>query len=238
MSEAAAWLETPLGRAVIELERELLRDALADVFGFELLQIGAWGHGSELSASARTQHRRWLAPNATGPGAIRASYDALPVASGSVEAVLLPHTLEYAENPHEVLREVDRVLRGEGQVLVCGFSPLGPWGLRHRLSQRRFPPPVERLLSEGRLRDWLKLLGFEVASTRRYLFAPPWSRRLRSGGPGWLERRGAVIAPPLAGAYLLRACKRVYCVTPIRPTWSRPRTVVGGIVEPTPRNAA
>jgi len=238
MSEASAWLETPLGRAVIELERELMHDALADVFGFELLQIGAWGRGSELSASARTQHRRWLAPNATGPGAVRASYDALPVASGSVEAVLLPHTLEYAASPHELLREVDRVLRGEGQVLVCGFSPLGPWGLRHRMSHGRFPPPAERLLGEGRLRDWLKLLGFEVAGTRRYLFAPPWPRRLRSTGPGWLERRGAVIAPPLAGAYLLRACKRVRCVTPIRPTWSRPRTVVGGIAEPTPRNAA
>jgi SAM-dependent methyltransferase len=238
MSEAWAWLETPLGRSVIEVERELLREALADVFGFELLQIGAWGRGAELAAGARTQHRRWLAPNASGPGAVRARYEALPVASGSVEAVLLPHTLEYAPSPHELLREVERVLRGEGQVLVCGFSPLGPWGLRHRLSKGHFPPPAERLLGEGRLRDWLNLLGFEVAGTRRYLFAPPWSRTLRGDGRGWLERRGAVLAPPLAGAYLLRACKRVRCVTPIRPTWSRPRTVVGGIAEPTPRNAA
>ena len=238
MSETSTWLETPLGRSVIEVERELLREALADVFGFELLQIGAWGRGGELAAGARTQHRRWLAPNASGPGAVRASYDALPVASGSVEAVLLPHTLEYAASPHELLREADRVLRGEGQLLVCGFTPLGPWGLRRRLSHGRFPPPAERLLGEGRLRDWLSLLGFEVASTRRYLFAPPWSRRLRTDGPSWLERRGPVIAPPLAGAYLLRACKRVRCITPIRPTWSRPRSVVGGIVEPTPRNVA
>jgi SAM-dependent methyltransferase len=238
MSEAWAWLETPLGRSVIEVERELLREALADVFGFELLQIGAWGRGAELAAGARTQHRRWLAPSASGPGAVRARYEALPVASGSVEAVLLPHTLEYAPSPHELLREVERVLRGEGQVLVCGFSPLGPWGLRHRLSKGHFPPPAERLLGEGRLRDWLNLLGFEVAGTHRYLFAPPWSRTLRGDGRGWLERRGAVLAPPLAGAYLLRACKRVRCVTPIRPTWSRSRTVVGGIAEPTPRNAA
>ena len=89
---------------MIEVERELLREALADVFGFELLQIGAWGRGGELAAGARTQHRRWLAPNASGPGAVRARYDALPVASGSVEAVLLPHTLEYAPSPHELLR--------------------------------------------------------------------------------------------------------------------------------------
>jgi len=238
MSEASSWLESPLGRVVVDLERDVLRDALSDVFGFELLQIGSWGQGSELSATARTQHRRWIAPQAAGPGAVRAQYDALPIASGSVEAVLLPHTLEYAPRPHELLREVDRVLMGEGQALVCGFNPLGPWGLRHRVSGGSFPPPADRLMSEGRLRDWLRLLGFEVVSVRRYLFAPPWSQRPRRDGHGWLERRGPVLAPPLAGAYLVRACKRVHCITPIRPVWNRARTVVGGIAEPTPRNTA
>jgi hypothetical protein len=82
------------------------------------------------------------------------------------------------------------------------------------------------------------LLGFELAGTRRYLFAPPWQRGRRADGGGWLERRGPVVAPPLAGAYLLRACKRVRCVTPIRPTWSRRRAMVGGIAEPTQRNVA
>ena len=238
MSEASIWLDSTLGRTVVDLEQRLLHEALSDVFGFELLQIGAWGRGGELATSARTQHRRWIAPEASGPGAVRAHYDALPIATGSVEAVLLPHTLEYAPSPHVLLREVDRVLRGEGQLLVCGFNPHGPWGLRHRISQGRFPPSSQRLLGEGRLRDWLSLLGFEVLSTRRYLFAPPWSRRPRNDAAGWLERRGPILVPPLAGAYLLRACKRVRCITPIRPIWSRPRAVVGSVAEPTARNAA
>ena len=46
------------------------------------------------------------------------------------------------------------------------------------------------MIGEGRLRDWLSLLGFEVASTRRYLFTPPWSRRLGATARSWLERRG------------------------------------------------
>jgi SAM-dependent methyltransferase len=237
MSDASTWLETPLGRGVVEREGMLLGDALADVFGFELLQVGGWGRGSELSAGARTQHRRWLAPDASGPGAIRAEYDALPIASGSVEAVLLPHTLEYASHPHELLREVERILTGEGQLVVCGFNPNGPWGLRHVVSSRPFPPPVLRLLSEGRLRDWLRLLGFEVHSARRYLFTAPWARTVRGGG-SWLERRGPVLVPPLAGAYLLRATKRVPAITTIRPARNRLRAVVGGIAEPTSRNAA
>ena len=232
------WLETPLGAAVIELEKRVLADALADVFGFELVQIGCWGHGAEISSSARTQHRCWIAPNASGPGSIRAEYHALPIATGSVEAVLLPHTLEHASHPHEMLREVERVLVGEGHVLICGFNPLGPWGLRHLISRGHFPPPVARLMSEGRMRDWLGLLGFEVVDVRRYLFAPPWAQRLSGGTRAWLEERGPRLASWLTGAYLLKACKRVRTLTPIRPAWHKPPAVVGGLAEPTSRIAA
>ena len=232
------WLDTALGAAVLDLEQRVLADALADVFGFELLQLGEWGARDELCAHARTQHRCWLAPDAAGPGAIRAAYEALPIASGSVEAVLLPHTLEHAPHPHALLREVERVLMGEGHVLVCGFNPLGPWGIRHLVSGGHFPPPASRLLSERRLRDWLGLLGFEVTLARRYLFAPPWAHRMSVRSREWLESRGPSFAAALAGAYLLKARKRVRGLTPIRPVWHRAPAVVGGIAEPTSRNAA
>ena len=139
---ADPWLESPLGEALLALETRLLQDELADVFGFELVQIGCWGEPGRLCAAARTQHRSCIAPDARGPGAIRANFDALPIASNSVEAVLLPHTLEHASRPHDLLREVDRILVGEGNVIICAFNPWGPWGLRHFLSSpsRPFPP--------------------------------------------------------------------------------------------------
>ncbi len=232
------WLETPLGAAVLARESALLHDALGDVFGFELLQVGSWGPAGRLVAGARTQHRCWIAPDAHGPGAIRAELHHLPIASASVEAVLLPHTLEYAPNPHELLREVERVMVGEGHVLVCGFNPRGPWGVRHLVSRHRFPPPAVRLMSETRVRDWLRLLGFEVVHAQRYFFAPPWSQALPGRSRGWLERRGPVLAPPLAGAYLLKARKRLPTLTPIRPVRSRRPVVVVAAPEPTSRNAA
>jgi SAM-dependent methyltransferase len=233
-----AWLETPLGRSVLELESQVLADALADVFGFELLQLGCWGAHEALRAQVRTQHHCCIAPDAAGPRTIRAHFEALPIASGSVEAVLLPHTLEHAPHPHELLREVERVLMGEGHVLVCGFNPLGPWGVRHAISRGRFPPPTTRLLSEGRLRDWLGLLGFEVTAARRYLFRPPWTQHMSARTRDWLELRGPDFAAPLAGAYLVKACKRVRSVTPIRPAWHAAPKVVHGLAEPTSRNAA
>jgi len=237
-SDSRAWLDSPLGAALLEVEQRLLADALCDVFGFELLQIGCWGYGVDLCAGARTQHHCLIAPRASGARAVRADLAALPIATASVEAVLLPHTLEYASQPHELLREVERVLTGEGQVIVCGFNPLGPWGLRHLVSRGRFPPTGERLLSERRLRDWLRLLGLEVEDSRRYLFAPPWNRRFAARSGRWLEMRGPKLAPPLAAAYLVKARKRVRALTPIRPAWHRAPAVVGGIAEPTSRNAA
>lgn len=232
------WLETPLGEAVLAREAALLHEALADVFGFELLQVGSWGAPGRLVGGARTQHRCCISPDASGPGAIRAEHHSLPVATSSVEAVLLPHTLEHALHPHEVLREVDRVLVGEGSVLICGFNPFGPWGLRHMVSGRRFPPPTERMLSEGRIGDWLRLLGYEVVGAQRYLFIPPWSARLPGRGREWLERRVPGLVPPLAGAYLLKARKRIHALTPIRPAWTMRPVVVRGAPEPTSRNAA
>jgi SAM-dependent methyltransferase len=237
-TDSRAWLATPLGAALLEIEQCLLADALADVFGFELLQIGDWGHGADLCSGARTQHHRLIAPRASGARAVRADFAALPIATASVEAVLLPHTLEYAPQPHELLREVERVLTGDGQLIVCGFNPFGPWGLRHLASRGRFPPTGERLLSERRLCDWLRLLGLEVADSRRYLFAPPWNRRFAARSSRWLERRGPQFVPPLAAAYLVKARKRVRALTPLRPAWQRAPAIVGGIAEPTSRNAA
>jgi SAM-dependent methyltransferase len=234
----AGWLGTPLGLALLDLETVVIREALHDVFGFELLQVGHWGPADALMRLARTQHSRWIAPDASGHGAIRASYDCLPIASGSVEAVLLPHTLEQGERPHEVLREVERVLTGDGSVVICGFNPLGPWGARHLMSRGRFPPPARRMLTEHRIRDWLRLLGFEVGAARHFLFCPPWTQGVSPRVRAWLETRSGRLMTPLAGAYLLKARKRVRALTPIRPQWRRAPALVGGLAEPTSRNAA
>src|ERR1041385_5407105 len=119
-----AWWSGALGRALLAAESELLGEALEDVFGWELLQIGAWGTGRELLRSSRTRRQTVVAPLefATGADVIgRAAR--LPINSDSMAAVLLPPTLEFAADPYAIVREVDRVLTGEGQLLVLGFAP-------------------------------------------------------------------------------------------------------------------
>jgi SAM-dependent methyltransferase len=235
----SAWWESPLGRALLAAEAELLSAALEDVFGWELLQIGAWGNARELLAGSRTRRKSLIAAAAFPCGAnIIARPSQLPVIGDCVDAALLPHTLEFSPDPYAVLREVDRVLVGEGQLLVLGFRPWSAWGMRARWSRSGFPPGMRRILSERLLREWLVLLGFEVIAAQRYLYLSPWSRGLSTGeGAGRMLRRGLTYPLP-AGGYLLKARKRVYALTPVRPRMREKAAVIGGLVKPTTRSQA
>ena len=195
----SSWWESPLGRALLAAESELLSEALEDVFGWDLLQVGAWGDARELLAGSRTRRKSVIAAVAEPVRAdIIGRPSLLPVISDCVDAALLPHTLEFAADPYAVLREVDRVLAGEGQLLVLGFRPWSLWGMRARWSRSGFPPGMRRLMSERLLREWLVLLGYEVVAARRYLYFSPWSRGLARGAGCAADaaRRTATRCPP------------------------------------------
>jgi SAM-dependent methyltransferase len=239
------WLRSPLGQRVYALERKHVGDALAQVFGWQLVQIGLWGDDHGLIAEARTQQKSVLASHSSDlsnpqlsrtPAIVQSRVDAMAIASDSIDAVLLPHTLEHVPDPHAVLREVERILMGEGHVIVLGFRPFSMWGSRNLFAGKGFPPGTERLLGERRVRDWLKLLGFEVVDARRYLFTLPFGKAA-PGAQRFFETVGERAWPLFAGAYLLKARKRVYSVTPIRLRWRARTGVVGGLVEPAARRS-
>ena len=229
------WLATPLGRRCLANEQRLIRGALDRVFGEQFLQIGAWGGHSSFLRYARTQRRALLDWRLDSGADLISDTEELGVASDSIDAVLLPHTLERTESPHALLREVDRILRPDGHLLVLSFAPSGLWGLRHLFAGGGFPTGRERMIREGRLRDWLELLSFEVGTPTRYCHTLPLERfkQLRVLPREELAQRWL---PMLSGGYLLRAQKRVRPVTPVRMFKRRARLrVVGSLVEPTTR---
>jgi SAM-dependent methyltransferase len=229
-----AWLATPLGRTLLERERGIAAGALDRVFGTQCLQIGHWGPPDTFLPHARTQRRALVAePGARGDFVSHAS--SLAVQTASVDAVLLPHTLEFEPEPHEVIREVDRVLVGEGHLLVLGFEPLSWWALRHRLSDQGFPPGLNHMLSRGRLRDWLRLLGFDVLEVHRFLHTLPVARLHGGAIERRLESVGEWFGGHFGSAYLLKAKKRVYTLTPVRPKRRRASRSLVGALEPTTR---
>ncbi|HEX6395939.1 MAG TPA: methyltransferase domain-containing protein [Steroidobacteraceae bacterium] len=236
-----SWLASGLGKAVLQAESELMTEALDDVFGWELLQLGLWGRRESLLSGCRTRRHAIVAngPFRSADTDIGARLSQLPIANASVDAVLLPHTLEFETDPFAVVREADRVLAGEGHMLVLGFRPFSLWGFRSRAISRGYPPGLRRMLGARRVCDWLELLGYDVGLTRNYLFTPPWGGTApRPGETSALLRRGW-IKPWPAGAYLLKARKRVYTLTPIRPRVRERAQPIGGLVKPTtPRQSS
>jgi SAM-dependent methyltransferase len=235
---AASWFETPIGACVLREESLLARHALDDVFGFELLQVGAWGPARHLLSGARTQHTTLLAPRPSAGVTLCAPLTSLPFASDSIDAILLPHTLELVQDPYAVLREAERVLCAEGCLLICGFNPWSGWGARRVFGQffrrPRFPPQTRRLLAERRLRDWMALLDFEVADVHGYLGSLPIAGRLRlmSDTPA-LDPPYRPRAALTAGGYLLKARKRVQTLTLVRPRRRARQRVLVPASEPT-----
>ncbi len=238
---AADWFESPLGVRVLREETSLARLALDDVFGFELLQMGSWGPARHLLAAARTQHTTLVAPEAASGVTLRAQLASLPFASDSIDAILLPHTLELVEDPYAVLREAERVLCAEGCLMICGFNPFSGWGVRRlfsrRFRRRVFPPNTQRLLAERRLRDWVALLGFDVDSVYGYMGMLPLSGARRSRDEPDLDAPFAPRPPLAAGAYLLKARKRVQTMTLLRPRRRVRQRVLVPAAEPTSKTA-
>ena len=232
-----AFWQLPLGNALLTAEAQLLGEALEDVFGWEFLQVGAWGEGRELLTGCRTRRNIVVAPSAFGGAPdIIARPSALPIGRDSVDAVLLPHTLEFASDPYAIVREVDRVLSGEGQLVILGFQPFSLWGMRARCSRAGFPPGMRRILSAGRVREWLVLLGYEVVAERAYLHCTPWGSGATQGADHSPLLRRAWFNPLPAGAWLMKARKHIRALTPIRPRLREKQpAVIGQLVKPTTR---
>jgi SAM-dependent methyltransferase len=223
------WFQGRAGAYLLRQERAVLTEILPTAFGFYLLQTGAWGPAHGLLQSSPVRSRVVLDAHA-GDADLCADPAYLPLASDSVDAVLLPHTLERSPDPHQVLREAERVLLGEGHLIVLGFHPWGPWGLRQQLA---FSSPWGgRFVRAGRLREWLAVLGFETLFVKPYLFRPPFTHDALLVKSGFLDRWRW---RPTAGAYMLAARKRVSCLTPLRQQRAPVQRAFAGVIKPSTR---
>lgn len=208
------WLQTPQGRYLLDWEQDGLDRLVADIFGYHAVQLGL--SGFDLLRANRMPRRIDCGPQGRD---LRCSEYELPFATGSLDLVLLPHVLEFSAHPHRVLREVERVLVPEGRVVIVGFNPASLWGLRHRLgsmrrrlgaSQRpRFLTHAGEFIGYWRLRDWLRLLSFEVEIGRFGCWRAPVRSQAWLDRWAWVEGIGERWWPVLGAVYLVVAVKRV-----------------------------
>ena len=223
------WLDTAPGRYLLGWEQTRMDEAVADLFGYHALQLGM--PALDALRANRMPHR-WLAAGPDEPvagtrAAFATAFEALPFAEASLDLVVLPHALELSHEPHATLREVQRVLVPEGHVVITGFNPASLWGLSQRRGKtyRRagfgslFLPETGEFIGYWRLRDWLRLLGFEVESGNFGCWRPAFQSEAWLGRTQWMDRVGERWWPIFGAAYCLVATKRVHGMRLMGPGW-------------------
>ncbi|HEX5340925.1 MAG TPA: class I SAM-dependent methyltransferase [Duganella sp.] len=228
------WLQTPAGVYMRAWEQTCLDNLTADIFGFNAVQIGM----PEIDALAASRMPyKLLADRKTRSARtvdLTLDYTELPFASQSVDLVVLPHVLEFSTDPHQVLREVERVLIPEGQVIICGFNPASLWGARHvlrRVGGTSFLPRTEELISMPRMKDWLKLLNMSASQSHFGCYAPACRTEKWLDRYAFMDNAGSRWWPYFGGVYIIQAVKRVKGMRLIGPAWTR-KTAAAPVVVP------
>ena len=189
---------------------------VADIFGYNAVQVGL--PECDFLRGNRMPFRFGCAR--VGDTAVMASADALPFATASLDLVLLPHVLEFSRHPHQVLREVERVLVPEGSVVISGFNPFSLWGMRRLVARKRGAYPWRgQYRSVGRIKDWLALLGFETQSGSFGCYAPAFNQAKWLERWGFMDKAGDRWWPICGGTYILQGIKRVQGMRLITPNW-------------------
>ncbi len=213
----AAWFVTPLGEYLLSREQAYCDRTLANIFGYHALQIGL--PECALLRSSRIATRCTL--DLEEPAQVLADPHWLPFAENSFDLVVLPHALEFTDEPHQLLREVYRVIRPEGQLLITGFNPFSLFGAKRYFGREQTMPWNGNFISLYRLKDWLALLGFEVSGGRLDAYIPPFAQEKWLKRFEFFEKAGDRWWPIAGGVYFLRATKRLPGMRVITPSWKR-----------------
>lgn len=214
----AAWLATPLGQYLAAAESAWFDRVSTDIFGFHALQL-------ELPQidCLRENRMPWRAcVGQSGAVGVRCLPAQLPFDEQSIDLIALPHVLDFADDPHAVLREAARVLVPEGRLLITGFNPWSLWGMRRiRPGKQEGAPWAGNAVALPRLKDWLALLGLETMRGEFLCYSLPVQREGWLSKTRFLELAGDRWWPAGGGVYCIEVVKRVKGMRIIEPQWRR-----------------
>lgn len=216
---AADFYATARGAVAARLLRDRVGLLWPDLNGQSILGIG---HAEPYLRLWQDQAARCIALTPAQMGATRwpagapnqsctAEEDVLPFPDLCFDRVLLVHGLEAAENAGRMLREVWRVLKDDGTLLVVVPNRTGLWAYLETTPFGHGQP-----YSFGQLGRLLAGAMFRVERRDVALYMPPSRRRLVLRAAPLLERAGRRLLPGLAGVTLTEAVKDVYAAMPVR----------------------
>lgn len=231
------WYASSLGESILEQGQHTLAQVLPKIYGYHALQVGVIQPDHDLLRDSGLYHRVVLDNESSGRDIdLLADPLKLPIGSGRVDLVVLVHTLDFNRHPHQVLREAERVLAADGQIIVIGFNPYSLWGLvRLSVGWRGRFPWTGAFYSMARVQDWLALLGFRTLHRASYFYRPPFRHAGTIQRLKFMESLEGLF-PFLGAAYIIQARKHTIPLTPVRPRWRPARDLVSaGVVRPANR---
>ncbi|MCK4709572.1 MAG: methyltransferase domain-containing protein [Gammaproteobacteria bacterium] len=231
------WYQSPLGHYLIEQIKSRLDSVLSTSFGYYAVQLGAENLSAELMQNCRINHVFRMGQSLAGEHQaqdVLIDAKSLPVASDSIDMVILMHAISQAQDPHAILREVNRVLIPDGKLIIIDFNPVSLWGLRHLLQAWLDEAPwAGHYYTASRLKDWANLLGFEQLHHYKCGYVLPFnyaelisrSRIFSKFSERWLKFSSAL--------NIMVFEKNTIPLTPIRKRWVKRQILSPNIVRPT-----
>jgi SAM-dependent methyltransferase len=212
-TELESWYARDSGQHLLARTRQTLERLLDTAFGYHSLQLGNT-RGHSLLDTSPINHRIYAATRAGEGVTLITDADELPLESDSIDTIIAHHSLDFAARPHQVLREIQRVLTPQGHLMIIGFNPYSLLGISRSLRglSRKSVWHRHTTVSENRLTDWLHLLGCEVQDRVRLGSVPLAGRgRLRqwlAAADDWGNQHNL----PSGGLYIVHAIKQVSAV--------------------------
>jgi ubiquinone/menaquinone biosynthesis C-methylase UbiE len=239
------WLtQHGLGERLLSAEQRLLTSMLKQQYGKHALLIGVSHQQSLLNATLLPYHTL-LSPLISREhhvSYVEGDLHELPILTGSVDLVILPHTLEFIDNPRQLLAEACRVIKPEGLIVISGFNPYSMWGLKKLFTQKNAMPWTGNFIHSRRVKNWLRLADFKMEKQRSALFLPPTTSSSVYKQFHFLEKIGGKWCPFFGGVYILMARAKVIPLTPIKLKWKQqlgqigiPRTMTGHVARSEPK---
>jgi SAM-dependent methyltransferase len=217
------WLNKHPGLSVLEAEQNILASLLSKNHGKNLLLIGAPSQYC-LFKDAAPNYKVILSPLINKYKHIKyieCGFHELSILSGSVDTVILPHTLEFIDFPRQLLTEACRVIKPGGNIIIMGFNPCSLWGFKKGWGKNKMMPWSGHFIFPHIIKKWLNLLDFEFIRKDMLMFRPPLQNpkifnKLKF--LEWIGRKGNVF---FGGIYAITAKAKVIPLTPIRLHWEQ-----------------
>jgi len=208
--------------SILEAEKEYLTHLLAERYGKYVLLIGL-PRQYELLKSSIIANRIILSPLVSQDKYIRcieSDFCQLPIASGSVDLVVLPHTLEFIDNPHQLLNEACRIIKPEGDIIIFGFNRWSSWGFKKWWLNNKTIPWSGHFLSPNVIKKWLGLIDFELMMHEMLHYRPPLPETIYKKLKcfDWIGRKCHM---PFGNLYVLIAKAKTIPLSPIKLYWKQ-----------------